>query len=90
RSAPTVVRPQPLACSESRSSATLRSAKPEAWLTRRSTRRPCRFSINAVHAEKQATRAQGRAVAAAIDELGGFLGARTIRYGRRRPAMWKL
>jgi uncharacterized protein YcaQ len=48
------------------------------------------LTINAVHAEKQATRAQGRAVAAAIDELGGFLGARTIRYGRRRPAMWKL
>jgi uncharacterized protein len=47
------------------------------------------LTINSVHAEKHATRAQARAVAAAIEELAAFLGARTIRYGRRRPALWK-
>jgi uncharacterized protein YcaQ len=45
--------------------------------------------VHAVHAEKASGRAQGRAVAGAIEELAGFLGARAIRYGRRIASVWK-
>ena len=45
--------------------------------------------VHAVHAEVESTRAHGRAVAGAIEELAGFLGARAIRYGRRIAPVWK-
>jgi len=46
--------------------------------------------VNAVYAEAGAPRGAGRAVAGAIEDLATFLGAREIRYNRRRvPAFWK-
>jgi hypothetical protein len=51
-----------------------------------------RLIVNAVYAEPgaPATRAAGGAVAGAIEDLAAFLGAREIRYNRRRvPAAWK-
>ena len=51
-----------------------------------------RLRINAVYAEASAPadRATARAVAGAIDELAGFLGAAAIDYDARRlPAGWK-
>jgi uncharacterized protein YcaQ len=47
--------------------------------------------VKAVHAEPDAPRtpAAGRAVAGAIEALAGFLGAQTIRYGRRVPPGWR-
>jgi uncharacterized protein YcaQ len=47
------------------------------------------LTINSVHAEPHATRAQARAVATAIEDLAGFLGARDIRYGRRLASSWR-
>ena len=49
-----------------------------------------RLVVNSVHAEPGATRSDGRAVAGAIEELAGFLGAGSIRHDRRRIAsIWK-
>lgn len=48
--------------------------------------------VNAVYAEPDAptSRAAGRAVAGAIEDLAAFLGAREILYNSRRvPAIWK-
>ena len=50
-----------------------------------------RLTINAVYAEPDASKSKetARAVASAIEELGVFLGAEEIFYGRRVPAGWK-
>ncbi len=48
-----------------------------------------RLLVHAVHAENGSSRSTGRAVAGAIEELAGFLGARTISYGRRIAAVWR-
>ncbi|MEP7200121.1 MAG: crosslink repair DNA glycosylase YcaQ family protein [Chloroflexota bacterium] len=50
-----------------------------------------RLTINAIHLEPTAptTRATARAVRAAIEELGKFLGAADITYGARVPDEWK-
>lgn len=50
-----------------------------------------RLAVEAVYAEPDAPsdRATGRAVAAAIEELAAFLGAREITYGRTVPPAWK-
>jgi uncharacterized protein YcaQ len=49
-----------------------------------------RLMVNAVYAEADAPKAAGRAVAGAIEDLAAFLGAKEIRYNRRRvPAIWK-
>jgi hypothetical protein len=46
--------------------------------------------VHAVYAEPDAPPAAGRAVAGALEDLAAFLGAREIRYNRRRvPAIWK-
>jgi uncharacterized protein YcaQ len=48
------------------------------------------LKVNAVYAEPDAPKAAGGAVAGAIEDLAAFLGAREIRYNRRRvPAVWK-
>jgi hypothetical protein len=50
------------------------------------------FVVNAVYAEPDApkTRAAARAVAAAIEDLASFLGAKEIVYDRKRvPAAWR-
>lgn len=44
--------------------------------------------VNGVWAEPGAPADAGRAVAGAIAELGSWLGAREISFGRRMPAMW--
>jgi len=50
-----------------------------------------RLTINAVYAEPDApmTTETARQTAQAINELGSFLGAREIVYGRRVPAAWR-
>jgi uncharacterized protein len=50
-----------------------------------------RLTINAVYAEPYAptTTETARQIAQAINELGSFLGAREIVYGRRVPAGWR-
>lgn len=50
-----------------------------------------RLTINAVYVESDATKSKetARAVATTIEELGAFLGAEEIRYGRRMPTGWK-
>ncbi len=50
-----------------------------------------RLAVEAVYAEPDAPtdRATGRAVAEAIEELAGFLGAREITFGRTLPSAWK-
>ena len=54
-------------------------------------RKAKRLTINSVYIEDDslATDESGRAVAAAIQELGEFLGAREIAYGERIPAGWR-
>lgn len=48
------------------------------------------LTLHAVHAEPDAPRAAGPQVAAAITTLAAFLGAREIRYNRRRvPPVWR-
>jgi uncharacterized protein YcaQ len=49
-----------------------------------------RLVVKAVYAEAEAPRSAGAAVAATVEELAGFLGAREIRYDRRRVApVWR-
>jgi len=50
-----------------------------------------RLTINAVYAEPDAptTTETARQIAQAINELGSFLGAKEIVYGRRVPAGWR-
>jgi hypothetical protein len=50
-----------------------------------------RLTINAVYAEPDAptTTETARQIAQAINELGSFLGAEEIVYGRRVPAGWR-
>jgi uncharacterized protein YcaQ len=50
-----------------------------------------RLTINAVYAEPDApmTTETARQTAQAINELGSFLGAEEIVYGRRVPAAWR-
>ena len=48
-----------------------------------------RLTINAVYAERDAPEAATRAVADAVEDLAGFLGAKEIVYTRRVPATWK-
>ena len=50
-----------------------------------------RLTINAVYAERDApkSRQTARAIADAIEDLAGFLGAKEIVYTRRVPAAWK-
>ena len=50
-----------------------------------------RLTINNVYIEEDfvATAESGRAVAASIRELGSFLGAKEIEYGKRIPAGWQ-
>jgi uncharacterized protein len=49
-----------------------------------------RLLVKAVFAEAGAPRSAGAAVAAAVEELAAFLGARAIRYDRRRVApVWR-
>jgi len=47
-----------------------------------------RLTINAVHAEPDAPPDAGPAVAGAIAELAGFLGAGEIVYGPNVPEQW--
>lgn len=49
-----------------------------------------RLTVNAVYAEPKAPPDAGRAIAATVQDLAAFLGAREIRYNARRiPAIWK-
>jgi uncharacterized protein YcaQ len=50
-----------------------------------------RLTINAVYAEPDVptTTETARQIAQAINELGSFLGAEEIVYGRRVPAGWR-
>lgn len=50
-----------------------------------------RLPVDAIYAEPDAPgdRTTGRAVAAAIEELAVFLGAREITYGRTLPSAWR-
>ena len=50
-----------------------------------------RLTINAVYVEPDAPKSKetARAVATTIEELGAFLGAEEIRYGRHMPTNWK-
>ncbi len=48
-----------------------------------------RLTINAVYAERDAPKSAARAVAAAVEDLAAFLGAKEIVYTRRVPAAWK-
>jgi len=54
-------------------------------------RKQRRLTINAIYAEPNAPKSKetARAIARAIEELGTFLGAKEIFYGRRVPAAWK-
>jgi hypothetical protein len=45
--------------------------------------------VNGVWAEPGAPEEAGPAVAAAIAELGSWLGAREISFGPTMPAMWR-
>lgn len=47
------------------------------------------LQVNGVWAEREAPAEAGPAVAAAIAELGSWLGAREISFGRTMPAMWR-
>ncbi|WXG46452.1 MAG: crosslink repair DNA glycosylase YcaQ family protein [Candidatus Atabeyarchaeum deiterrae] len=51
-----------------------------------------RLSVNAIYAERDApmTAETGEAVAGAIRDLGTFLGAEEITFGRRIPEGWKM
>ncbi len=54
-------------------------------------RKAGRLNIHAVHLEPGAPREQeaARAVAAAVEDLAAFVGAKEIAYSRRVPAAWK-
>ncbi|TET58731.1 hypothetical protein E3J51_00550, partial [Candidatus Bathyarchaeota archaeon] len=49
------------------------------------------LKVNAVYAESDApvTEKTGKMVADAINELGSFLGAKEIVYGKKIPTRWK-
>jgi hypothetical protein len=47
------------------------------------------LTINAVYAEPDAPKSAARAIADALQDLGAFLGAREIVYGKRVPPGWK-
>jgi uncharacterized protein YcaQ len=57
----------------------------------RMDRKQGRLMINAVYAEPSASKSREMApeVASAINQLGIFLGAQEISYGRCVPAAWK-
>lgn len=50
-----------------------------------------RLVVNALHAENEAVggKAQASRIAAAVDDLAGFLGAKQVVYAGKVPAQWK-